>query len=72
MYYESQKTLFVASSWNGSCIHTVDMIKVIIDGLVQDARNEEPLTDLIKATGSELAEVCYPLQSSPKREVPGR
>jgi hypothetical protein len=48
------------------------MIKVTIDGLVRDARNEEPLTDLIKATGSELAEVGYLLQSSPKREVPGR
>jgi Protein of unknown function (DUF1641) len=35
------------------------MIKVIIDGVVQRARQEELLVDLIRRTGMTIPHVCY-------------
>jgi hypothetical protein len=35
------------------------MIKVIIDGVVQRARQEELLVDLISRTGMTIPHVCY-------------
>jgi hypothetical protein len=55
-----KKTLVVALSWNGSCMHIFD---VTIDGMVQEVKKDECLVDLINRTGKKLG---------PKREVPGR
>jgi formate dehydrogenase major subunit len=57
--------IVVASPWNGSCIHILEMIKVTIDGQIREARNDERLVDLINRTGGKLAQVCYHPQLGP-------